>query len=66
MILIAALGTNRVVGSGEGMPWNVPEEYAHGSVRFSLSRDTTADEIVAALEMITAAVGKLRDSLSAV
>jgi len=26
---IAALGTDRVIGSGEGMPWNVPEEYAH-------------------------------------
>ena len=29
MILIAALGTDRVIGSGEGMPWNVPEEYKH-------------------------------------
>jgi len=29
MILIAALGTDRVIGNGEGMPWNVPEEYEH-------------------------------------
>lgn len=29
MILIAAVGTGRVIGSGDGMPWNVPEEYAH-------------------------------------
>ena len=29
MILIAALGTDRVIGSGDGMPWNVPDEYAH-------------------------------------
>ena len=29
MILIAALGTDRVIGSGNGMPWSVPEEYAH-------------------------------------
>ena len=29
MILIAALGTDRVIGSGEGMPWDVPEEYEH-------------------------------------
>ena len=28
MILIAALAKNRVIGSGQGMPWNVPEEYA--------------------------------------
>ena len=27
MILIAALGRNRVIGSGNRMPWNVPEEY---------------------------------------
>ena len=29
MILIAALGTDRVIGAGDGMPWRVPEEYAH-------------------------------------
>lgn len=29
MIIIAAMGTNRVIGSGDGMPWNVPEEYQH-------------------------------------
>lgn len=29
MILIAALGNNRVIGSGDGMPWDVPEEYEH-------------------------------------
>jgi len=29
MILIAALGTDRVIGRGDGMPWDVPEEYAH-------------------------------------
>ena len=27
MILISAMGANRVIGSGDGMPWNVPEEY---------------------------------------
>lgn len=26
-IIIAALGTNGVIGRGEGMPWHVPEEY---------------------------------------
>ena len=29
MILIAALGTDRVIGSAAGMPWDVPEEYQH-------------------------------------
>ncbi|NIM01315.1 MAG: hypothetical protein GTN89_10825 [Acidobacteria bacterium] len=29
MILIAALGNDRVIGSGDGMPWDVPEEYEH-------------------------------------
>jgi dihydrofolate reductase len=28
-IIIAAMGANRVIGQGEGMPWHVPEEYAH-------------------------------------
>lgn len=28
LTLIAAMAPNRVIGSGAGMPWNVPEEYA--------------------------------------
>lgn len=27
MILISAMGRNRVIGSGNGMPWNIPEEF---------------------------------------
>lgn len=27
--LICAMARNRVIGAGAGMPWNVPEEYAH-------------------------------------
>ena len=27
MIVISAMSYNRVIGSGAGMPWNVPEEY---------------------------------------
>ncbi len=27
MIIIAAMGSNHVIGSGEGMPWNVPDEF---------------------------------------
>jgi dihydrofolate reductase len=29
MIVIGAMASNRVIGSGDGMPWDVPEEYAH-------------------------------------
>ena len=29
MIVIGAMATNRVIGSGDGMPWDVPEEYGH-------------------------------------
>jgi dihydrofolate reductase len=29
MIIIGAMAANRVIGSGNGMPWHVPEEYAH-------------------------------------
>ncbi len=28
MILIAAMGPDRVIGAGDGMPWSVPAEYA--------------------------------------
>ena len=29
MIIVGAMAENRVIGSGDGMPWDVPEEYAH-------------------------------------
>ena len=29
MIIIGAMTTDRVIGSGDGMPWDVPEEYEH-------------------------------------
>jgi dihydrofolate reductase len=29
MIVIGAMTRQRVIGSGDGMPWDVPEEYAH-------------------------------------
>ena len=28
MVIIGAMSTDHVIGSGEGMPWDVPEEYA--------------------------------------
>jgi dihydrofolate reductase len=29
VIIIGAMSTDRVIGSGDGLPWDVPEEYAH-------------------------------------
>jgi len=29
VIVIGAMSRDRVIGSGKGMPWDVPEEYAH-------------------------------------
>ena len=29
MIIISAMARNHVIGSGDGMPWDVPEEYQH-------------------------------------
>lgn len=29
MKIIAAMSQNRVIGRGDGMPWDVPEEYEH-------------------------------------
>jgi dihydrofolate reductase len=29
MIIVGAMAANRVIGNGDGMPWDVPEEYEH-------------------------------------
>ena len=29
MIIVGAMTRNRVIGRGDGMPWDVPEEYEH-------------------------------------
>ncbi len=42
----------------------IAADYAHGSVRFSLSRDTTRSEIDAAIEIIQEVVARLRASMS--
>ncbi|MDY7108865.1 MAG: aminotransferase class V-fold PLP-dependent enzyme [Planctomycetota bacterium] len=44
----------------------VPEDYAHGSIRFSLSRYTTDEEIDRALQIIPGVIERLRASMSAV
>ena len=44
----------------------IPPELAHGSIRFSLSRETTEEEIDRALEIIPAVIDKLRASMLSV
>src|SRR5688572_21154657 len=29
MIIVGAMAPNRVIGKGDGLPWDVPEEYDH-------------------------------------
>ena len=43
----------------------LPEEHAHGSIRFSLSRETTQAELDEAVDIIEASVARLRGSSSA-
>ena len=38
-----------------------PDELAHSSIRFTLGRFTTADDVDAAIELVTRNVRKLRD-----
>ena len=44
----------------------VPPELAHGSIRFSISRDTTESELDGAAEIVTDVIARLRASLAAV
>lgn len=44
----------------------IEPEMAHGSVRFSLSRETTTDEVDRALEIIPTVIERLRASMTAV
>lgn len=67
--LCASAGSACASGSLEGSPvllaMGVPAERAHGSIRFSLSRETTEAEIDEAVEVIEASVARLRGSSSA-
>lgn len=44
----------------------IPPERAHGSLRFSLSRETTEVEIDEAIQIVCACVARLRGSMSAI
>ena len=44
----------------------IPPEAAHGSVRFSISRETTKEELDQVADIVPEAIGKLRKSMSTV
>lgn len=44
----------------------IPPEQAHGSIRFSISRETTREEIRSALDIIPEVITRLRRSMAAV
>ncbi|RMH28585.1 MAG: cysteine desulfurase [Planctomycetota bacterium] len=44
----------------------LPDELAHGGVRFSLSRETTADEIDRAIDIVARCAGRVRGATAAV
>lgn len=64
--LCASAGAACSSGSLEPSPvllaMGIPPELAHGSVRFSLSKDTTADEIERAAAIVGECVGVLSKS----
>jgi cysteine desulfurase len=68
--LCASAGAACASGSLEPSPvlkaLGIPPEVAHGTVRFSLSRDTTQQELDQAVAIITESTGRLRQSMAAV
>ncbi len=66
----ASAGAACASGSLEPSPvlraMGVPPEVAHGTLRFSLSRETTAEEVDEAVRIVVECVGRLRESMSAV
>ena len=42
----------------------IPAEYAHGTLRFSLSKYTTKEEIDYTIEVLVEIIGKLREFIS--
>lgn len=65
----ASAGSACSSGSLEPSPvllaMGIPPTVAHGTVRFSLCRDTTADEIDKAVEVVASAVSVLKRSMAA-
>ncbi len=62
----AACSSGSIEPSAVLLAMGIAPELAYGSIRFSLSRDTTQQEIDLAGEIVTQVVAKLRGSLAAV
>ena len=64
--IAASLGSACASGSMEPShvlrAMNVPPDFLRGAVRFSLSRDTTADDIARVLQVLPEIVGRLRET----
>jgi cysteine desulfurase len=58
----AACSSGSLEPSSVLLAMGVPETFAHGSLRFSLGRETTADEINRAIEIVIACVRRLQGS----
>lgn len=62
----ASAGSACSSGSIEASPvilaMHVPAEYAHGAVRFSLSRDTTSEDLSQAAEIVEQVVARVRST----
>lgn len=62
----ASAGSACSSGSLEASPvivaMNVPAEMAHGAIRFSLSRDTTTEELDHAADIIKSVISKVRET----
>ncbi len=65
--IFASAGAACSSGSLEPSPvlrsMGIPERIAHGSVRFSLSADNTADEMTAVADALVSVIGRLRETL---
>ena len=62
----ASAGSACSSGSIEASPvilaMHVPEEFAHGATRFSLSRDTTMEELDRAVEIVREVINRVRET----
>jgi cysteine desulfurase len=65
--LCASAGAACASGSLEPSPvlkaLGIPPEFAHGTVRFSLSRETTPREIDDAVQIVAECIARLRESM---
>lgn len=59
----AACSSGSLEASAVIKAMRVPDEFAHGTLRFSLSRETTLDEVDQGIEIVVACAKRLRESM---